>query len=70
MGFDLDNMLTIIGMLITITVFISGGIAVLLRWSFNAKIELAQNDIETATKGWMDTMESNIKADIKELYSD
>lgn len=41
-----------------------------LKWSFNTSLKLSQVTMETSFKGWMDTLETNIKKNMKELYSD
>ncbi len=41
-----------------------------LKWSFSASLKLSTAKMEKNFQKWMDTMEDNIKANMKELYSD
>lgn len=70
MEFDFEHMMPVIAISVTLIIFLSGAVAGWLKWSFNTSIKLSQTDIETNVKGWMDSMETNIKSDMKELYSD
>lgn len=70
MEFDFDHMMPILSILVTVVIFICGAIATWLKWSFSTSIKLSQTNIETNVKDWLDKTEENIKADIKEIYSD
>jgi len=70
MELDFEHMTPVLSILVPLFIFLSGALWALLRWSFNASIKINRLDMETNFKKWMKSMETNIKADIKELYSD